>query len=238
MDERDNRMANAPVRSERLPLLYQGILTVIVRIQAGRQKIPDQRTVEALLDEIEREGVKAGYSNQDIQDAHYAVVAFLDEVIHRSNAPGAERWNSLQAKREGQAVAGDVVYERLRRIRTRRDSAELADVLEVYCLCFLLGYEGRYALGGLSELNRLAEDLRSQIERIRGRPSVLSPEGYLPSAPTPQAPPPAPASQEGRWKVIAVCCLLAAIIGWFVFWRVLDSYAGTAIREMAGFPTP
>lgn len=236
MDE--NRQAvSTPARTERLPLLYQGILTVIVRIQAGRQKIPDQRTVEALLDEIEREGIKAGYSGQDIQDGHYAVVAFLDEVIHRSNAPGAERWTPLQVKREGRAIAGDVVYERLKTIRTRRDSAELADVLEVYCLCFLLGYEGRYALGGQGELNRLAGELRSQIERIRGRPSVLSPEGYLPSAPAPRPAPAAPASLEGRWKVIALCCFLAAVIGWIVMWKVLDVYTGSAIRELAGFPT-
>lgn len=241
MDERDNKQASGTggqsVRAERLPLLYQGILTVIVRIQAGRQKIPDQRTVEALLDEIAREGVKAGYSNEDIQDAHYAVVAFLDEVIHRSNAPGAERWTPLQVKREGQAVAGDVVYERLNRIRTRRDSAELADVLEVYCLCFLLGYQGRYALGGQSDLSRLAEDLRTQIERLRGRPTVLSPEGYLPSAPAPKAVAPV-AALDGRWKIIALCCFAVAVIGWIVMWRVLDSYTGTAIRSLAGFPTP
>lgn len=235
----DNRQANAPMRAERLPLLYQGILTVIARIQAGRQKIPDQRTVEALLDEIAREGVKAGYSNEDIQDAHYAVVAFLDEVIHRSNAPGAERWTPLQVKREGQAVAGDMVYERLSRIRTRRDSAELADVLEVYCLCFLLGYEGRYAIGGRqAELNRLAEDLRVQIERMRGRPSVLSPEGYLPSAPALKTAPVPQGTLEGRWKIIALCCFAVAAIGWLVMWRVLDAYTGTAIRSLAGFPTP
>ena len=241
MEERD-RQAIAPgqaVRVERLPMLYQGILTVIVRIQAGRQKIPDQRTVESLLDEIEREGIRAGYSNQDIQDAHYAVIAFLDEVIHRSNAAGAERWASLQAKRYGKADAGDVVYDRLKEIRTRRDSVELADVLEVYCLCFLLGYGGRYYASGpagQSELNRLGEDLRAQIERIRGRPSVLSPEGYLPSAPAPQAAPAAPASLDGRWKVVALCAVGIAVVGWIAMYSVLNSYTGTAIQALAGFP--
>src|ERR1017187_4930857 len=178
------RQESEPSRAEQLALLYQGMLTAIVRIQSGKQPLIDanafQKRMESLLDEIEREAIKVGYRNQDIQDAHYAIIAFLDETVQRSSDANRNQWTPLQAKRYAQAVAGEGVYERLKTIRTRRDSRELADLLEVYDLCFLLGYQGRYAVGGRSELDRLIEDLREQIERIRGHQAVLSPEGPLP----------------------------------------------------------
>jgi len=222
-------------RREQLALLYQGILTAIVRVQSGKQQIIDanafQKRMESLLDEIEREAIKVGYRNQDIQDAHYAIIAFLDETVQRSNDPNRGQWTPLQAKRYAQAVAGEGVFERLKTIRTRRDSQELADLLEIYDLCFLLGYQGRYAVGGRSELDRLIEDLREQIERIRGRQALLSPEGALPPAPQASAP---LQSSAGRWKMIAIGCAALALFSWIVLKVILLSYATGAISELGG----
>jgi type VI secretion system protein ImpK len=223
---RDARQEFEPSRAERLPLLYQGMLTAIVRIQSGKQPLIDantfQKRMESLLDEIEREAIKVGYRNQDIQDAHYAIIAFLDETVQRSSDANRNQWTPLQAKRYAQAMAGEGVYERLKTIRTRRDSRELADLLEVYDLCFLLGYQGRYAVGGRSELDRLIEDLREQIERIRGHQAALSPEGTLPAMPQTAAPSDA---SDGKWKIAAIACAAFACVSWIVLKLVLDSYA-------------
>jgi hypothetical protein len=73
--------------------------------------------------------------------------------------------------------------------------------------------------------------LREQIERLRGRPSELSPEGLRQAAGKPQ-PVAAPAALDATWKVVAICCVLLAVIGWVVLWKLLDSYSGNAIREM------
>jgi type VI secretion system protein ImpK len=230
---RDSRQESEPSRSERLPLLYQGMLTAIVRIQAGKQPLIDanafQKRMEGMLDEIEREAIKVGYRNQVIQDAHYAIIAFLDETVQRSSDENRNRWTPLEAKRFSQAMAGEGVYERLKKIRTGRDSRELADLLEVYDLCFLLGYQGRYAVGGRSELDRLIEDLREQVERIRGHQAVLSPEGALPAMPQPAAP---TDSSEGRWKIAAIACAAVACVSWIVLKVLLDSYAQGAIRDI------
>lgn len=223
----------APSRGEKLALLYQGILTVIVRVQSGKQPInpPDlfQKRMEGLLDEIEREAVKVGYRNQDIKDAHYAVVAFLDEAIQRSNDPNRLQWQSLQAKLYSEAVAGEGVFDRLKTIRQRRDSIELTDLLEVYYLCFLLGYEGQYALGRRSELERLMDDLRDHLERIRGRQAPLSPEGALPDVPQVSAP---QGSPEGKWRIVAIACAGFAFTFWITLWLVLHSYAQGAVERI------
>ena len=236
---RDAGQKAEPSHAERLALLYQGMLTAIVRLQSGKQQLIDanafQKRMESLLDEIEREAMKVGYRNQDIQDAHYATIAFLDETVQRSGDANRNQWTPLQAKRYAQAVAGEGVYERLKTIRTRRDSKELADLLEVYDLCFLLGYQGRYAVGGRSELDRLIEDLREQIERIRGHQAVLSPEGTLPPMPQTTA---GPDASIGRWKTAAIACAAFAIVFWFVLWVILDSETGRAVRELLAILVP
>jgi type VI secretion system protein ImpK len=171
-------------RPENLALLYQGVFTGIVRVQAGRQPIVDpnafQRRMEDLLLEVEREATKAGYPREDIEEANYAVVAFLDETVLTSIDPAKDRWSSWQAKRYIGSVAGEGFFEHLKVLRNRRESAQLGDLLEVYYLCLLLGYQGRYAIDYASELQFLIDDLRSQIERTRGRRGGLSPDGPIP----------------------------------------------------------
>ncbi len=172
---------------ENLALLYQGLLTGIARLQAGRQHITDgesfRRRTKAALQEVERDAVAAGYDREDVRDTHFAVVAFLDSVILHSNDPARAEWERkpLQQDLFGQADAGVVFFEKLDHFRSRRDSERLADILEVYLLCLLLGFEGRYSGGLRGELEGIAENVRRRIDDIRGSTRPLSPSGGLPA---------------------------------------------------------
>ena len=68
-----------------------------------------------------------------------------------------------------------VFFEKLEQFRSRRDSPQLADILEVYLLCLLLGFEGRYSGGLRGELDSIAERVTRRIDDIRGRSGQLSP---------------------------------------------------------------
>src|SRR5262245_55173687 len=151
---------------ENLALLYQGLFTGIVRLQSGGQRIPDadsfRRRTKATLQEIERLAIVAGYDGHDVADTHFAVVAFLDSVVLHASDPVRAEWErkSLQEDLFGKTDAGVVFFEKLDRFRSRRDSGQLADILEVYLLCLLLGFQGRYS-GALSgELAVVIEGLR------------------------------------------------------------------------------
>jgi type VI protein secretion system component VasF len=50
--------------------------------------------MEGLFVEIEREAIKVGYRDKEI--AKYALVAFLDETIERSEDPNRGAWSPLQ----------------------------------------------------------------------------------------------------------------------------------------------
>jgi type VI secretion system protein ImpK len=65
-------------------------------------------------------------------------------------------------------MAGEIFFRNLEQLMGRSDSADLADLLEVHYLCLLLGYGGRYSLGGKGELQAIATATGERIRRIRG----------------------------------------------------------------------
>jgi type VI secretion system protein ImpK len=210
----------AAPRSDTLGLLYQSILTGVVRIQSGKQPLSDpetfRRRMKSALQEVDREANVAGYGPSEIREAEFAVVAFLDETILSSKDPKADEWRKrpLIIELFGQAVAGDAFFDKLADLERGRDSVRLADVLEVYALCLLLGFQGRFAPPLRGEALRIVDRLRRRIESIRGIDYKLSPPLNL-SAAVVEAPPQGPADRR-PWALGA----LAAIVLLFLVYRV------------------
>ena len=171
--------------SESLALLYQSLITGIVRLKSGRQHITDgesfRRRSKAALQEVERVATASGYDGRDVRDTHFAVIAFLDAVLLHSKDPVRAEWERMPLALEmyGYADAGVIFFDKLDQFRSRRDSEPLADILEVFLLCLLLGFEGRYT-GRRGELDGIIGGLRMRIDHIRRRGDQLSPSGGLP----------------------------------------------------------
>lgn len=152
-------------------------------MQAGRQHISDAESfrnrTKTALQEVERDAIAAGYDGPDVRETHFAVVAFLDSVVLNSSEPIRAEWErkTLQEELFGQTDAGVVFFEKLERLRSRRDSQDLADILEVYLLCLLLGFEGRYSGGLRAELYSIQDKVRARIGDIRGETRRISPAG-------------------------------------------------------------
>lgn len=179
--------APAPARRENLALLYQGLFTGIVRIQSGRQQISNteafRRRMKEALAEVSREAIKRNYAAEHTMETDFAVVAFLDEVILNSHDPCRNEWaeKPLQQDLFGLATAGDMFFRRVDKLLARNESPEIADMLEVYYLCLLLGFEGKYAISdNKTELHVIADRIRHRIAHIRGEPGYFSPQGMLP----------------------------------------------------------
>jgi type IV/VI secretion system ImpK/VasF family protein len=128
-----------------------------------------RRTKEALA-EVTREAMKRNYAAEHTIETDFAVVAFLDEVILTSKDPARDAWvqRPLQEELFNISTAGELFFARIERLLQRADTPELADMLEVYYLCILLGFEGQYATTNKTEVHILAGRLRQRIERIRG----------------------------------------------------------------------
>jgi type VI secretion system protein ImpK len=218
-------------------MLYQAFFTIIVRIQAKRQPLTQvgafrQKMTLASRD-VRREASALGYSSEDILDAELATIAFLDEVILTSGVPECDEWakKTLSVELLGEAAAGDRFFERLDALQSRRDSLPLADLLEVYLLCLLLGFEGRYTLMK-ERLQPIAQVLRERIERLRGPKQQLTPEAALPDrAPEPIAPPPPAPGPVWSWRLTLAAALISATLC-FIVLKLTLQYSASQIAEM------
>jgi type VI secretion system protein ImpK len=225
----------APSRTRRpqpLALIYQQLLTATVRVRADHHSVTDagafRSNIRAALQSAEKEGVANGYAPEDVRLATVAVVAFLDESILTSQNPIFSDWSrmSLQQELFGHNVAGESFYDNLDLLQKRSDSSDLAEILELYCLCLLLGFRGRYAMSGIEAVRPLTESLLSRVHRIRGPLVALSPSWSIPSSPVPTV---RRDPWIRRWAVTAVISLLLGLV-LFVAFRILLGLGTSDLR--------
>jgi type VI secretion system protein ImpK len=173
-------------RTENLALVLQEVLTAIVRLRSNRQAVSDANSfrihMREALKSADQEARKRGYSGDTIQLAIFAVVAFLDESILNSRNPLFADWprKPLQEELFGTHMAGEVYFQNLQKLLGQPDSPELVDLLEVYYLCVLLGFGGRYSMGNKGDLRAIMDAVADKIRRVRGPSPDLSPMWRLP----------------------------------------------------------
>ncbi|SEL28135.1 type VI secretion system protein ImpK [Stigmatella aurantiaca] len=138
--------------------------------------------LRGVVDEMLRRAAVLGFSHQDAQDMAYALVALLDEVTLSRPEPYRSFWmtNQLQLQYFNENVAGDGFFYRLQAIRKDPHRFE---VLQVYYLCMLFGFQGRYRIrGGELELMTLIDSVQKDLERAKPFDfDVLSPHGERPT---------------------------------------------------------
>jgi type VI secretion system protein ImpK len=172
-------------RGWNLALAFQEVFTAIVRLRYNRQSVPSGEAFRAHIKQAlrvaEQEARSGGYSAEESQAAVFALVAFLDESALSCRNPAFCDWARLplQAELYGNQLAGEVFFQELQKAMNRSESRETADLLEVYYLCLLLGFKGRYAAGG--DLRAIMDSLHERIRRVRGPSGPLSPRGAIPS---------------------------------------------------------
>jgi type VI secretion system protein ImpK len=223
-------------RHENLALVFQEILTVSERLRSGRQAVSDpaafRRQVIEAIRTAEQQARSQGYNAEDIKLAIFAGVAFVDESVLNLRLPIFADWprRPLQEELFGHHVAGEIFFKNLQELLGKSDSQDLADLLEVHLLCLLLGFAGRYSLGGRGELRAIADATADKIRRIRGDSGALSPAWALPQE-TPRK------SGADPWvkkigMVAAACFVFAVIL--FIIYKVILGSGVSSLGDFAG----
>jgi len=166
-------------RNASLASTFQETFTAILRVRFQRQQVQDAQSfrsqIRQLLQNTMQQARGLGYPNEMVQVSVFAAVAFLDESVLNLQDPVFANWarRPLQEELFGGHLAGETFFENFRSYLAQQDSTRVADVLEVHCLCLLMGYRGRYALGDSGELYVLLRQARERIQRIRGEARLL-----------------------------------------------------------------
>jgi type VI secretion system protein ImpK len=110
----------------------------------------------------------AGIPDGEISEARYAIVAFVDDRILRSNWPGRAEWMSqpLQLQLFREYAAGENFFARLGALLRKK---ETPIALETYYLCLALGFMGAAPGKG-------SERAESYLEVVRARLPQPSPD--------------------------------------------------------------
>jgi type VI secretion system protein ImpK len=133
-----------------------------------------------LLSSIELNAGELRIPSNDLAEARFAFCALLDEVILNSTLPIRADWECrpLQLELFGEHMAGERFFDRLELLR--REGVARLGVLEVFHLCLLLGFQGRYAFDGREKLDYLTARLGDEIAHLQGRPTAFAPHWAAP----------------------------------------------------------
>ncbi len=215
---------------------FTAVFSLILQIRAA-ERLGDatalRRRIEALLGEAARAARSVGASDADVDEATFAVVAFLDEAILGTEWPGRDAWSAqpLQLAHYDRYDAGEQVFDRLKRLLD--EGGTRTAVLEVYYLCLALGFKGRYAIQGREVLRRLVDDLHGRLERANGAPGALSPRGRSREVP-------AQAEKSGvpTWALWVGAAVLVALlyIGLSVSLSGVASETADDLRSLSAAP--
>lgn len=228
--------ADVVQRRSNLALSFQEILTAIVRLRFNRQPVNSadsfREHMRQALRSASQDAAQKGYPPEDVKIAAFAVIAFLDESVLSSGNQVFSGWSRMPFQEElfGQHMGGEAFFQEAQKLLARRDSAETADLLEIFYLCLLLGYRGRYGIGSSGELRAIMDSIHDKIQRVRGGGAPISPQWAIPN----EAPVKKRSDPWVRRLAIGVAAtFVLAVVAYALFWMGLTSQAST-LHAIAG----
>jgi type VI secretion system protein ImpK len=124
------------------------IFDLILRLKAGIVQPSNELRpqIAKLLKDFEDRALRYRHRESIIQVAKFGLASFVDETVLTNNFPLKEEWDKypIQLEHFGEHLAGNKFYEKLEAML--RQIEVTADAVEVYYICMLLGFKGRYAV--------------------------------------------------------------------------------------------
>jgi type VI secretion system protein ImpK len=216
---------------ERVTEVTKDCFNALVQIRAlGEQAFVAPETFHARLvgfiDALFRKGQHAGLAERDVQDIAYAIVALADEAALRKPGGIRDLWMSrpLQLHYFNENLAGEGFFYRLEQILA---DPRRSEALQVYALCLLFGFQGKYAVrGGELELTVVQRRVQEALGAIM-RPEPLSTRHLRPRERVTRR------SQGYVTAWIGLFSVLFSLALIIVLRRALDSQTGSILESIA-----
>lgn len=165
-------------------LLYDGFLMLFLLKNNHPPKSTEEfsERVKLYLADFERKAKMQSVAAQDIYAAKYAFCAAVDEIILQSDFSIRDKWflQPLQLTLFGDQLAGNHFFDRLEDLRA--EGAPRLQSLEVFHMCLLLGFQGKYFFDGKEKLSYLTARLGDEIAMMGGKRTGFSPHWAIPDS--------------------------------------------------------
>jgi type VI secretion system protein ImpK len=207
------------------------VFDLILRLKAGIVAPSNdlRPKIAALLTDFENRAERYRFSSKITQVAKFALASFVDETMLSSNFNLKEEWekNPLQLEYFGEHLAGNKFFEKLAAMLKQIDVT--ADAVEIYYVCMLLGFKGRYAVYEKDKLLSIMQETANALVRAgKIRPVELSPHWLANDQPEP----PKPRKMPTWAKIGALGGLGFAFIVYMVMWVVVSKFLQDAINKL------
>ncbi|MEY4764288.1 MAG: hypothetical protein RI907_961 [Pseudomonadota bacterium] len=165
-----------------IDLMYDGfyLLFLLKAKHAPQDAEQFRERVKSFLTQFERGAHKLGATTEDTYACKYAFCATVDEAVLMSSFKVKESWQRmpLQLQFFGEQLAGERFFDKLEELR--REGAPRLQVLEVFHMCLLLGFQGKYLIEGSEKLGYLTARLGDEVTRFKGQTAGFAPHWQAP----------------------------------------------------------
>ena len=147
------------------------LLELVLKLQTGAVAPSNEvrPVVRDLLKQLEQSGRELRCHPEQVEAVKFALVAFVDETVlsPQNDFPLRKEWEQhpLQLEYFREHLAGVKFFERLDRMIENMEAD--VDVVEVYYLCLLLGFKGKYNIYLLEEqLKAVTANVADHLRRV------------------------------------------------------------------------
>lgn len=164
------------------------IFDLILRLKAGIVAPSNELRpqVAQMLDDFDKRAERYRFNHKIVQVSKFALAAFVDETVLTNNFPLRDEWEkyALQLELFGEQLAGNKFFEKLDAMLKQIEVTQ--DAVEIYYLCMLLGFKGRYSVYEQDKLLAIMQETANALVKVgKIKPVELAPNWLSNDQPKP-----------------------------------------------------
>ena len=203
------------------------ILDLVLRLKAGivapSHELRPQ--VAGMLEDFEKRAERYRFNHKIVQVSKFALAAFVDETVLMNNFPLRDEWEkyALQLELFGEQLAGNKFFEKLSAMLKQIEVTQ--DAVEIYYICMLLGFKGRYQVYEQEKLLAIMQETANALVKVgKIKPVELAPHWLSVDQPKPP-----PKRGMPIWaKISAIAFIGLAIIVYVIMFLMSTTFLQTA----------
>ena len=207
------------------------VFDLILRVKAGIVAPSNELRpqVAAMLADFEKRAERYRFNHKIVQVAKFALASFVDETVLTNNFPLRDEWEkyALQLEYFGEQLAGNKFFEKLDAMLKQIETTQ--DAVEIYYVCMLLGFKGRYGVYEQEKLLAIMQTTANALVKVgKIKPVELSPHWLANDQPEP----PKKRGMPVWAKIGALSGLGLAFIVYLLMFLFSSKFLDEAMRQL------